>query len=58
MKKIFILVVMVVVALGLSMVFYTMPVKVKATVPQETWNQAGSGFELTSMPDSRSTSDQ
>jgi hypothetical protein len=49
MKKASILMVMVVVVLGLSMLFYTMPVEVKATGPQAWWNRIGSGFELTSV---------
>lgn len=49
MKKVSVLMVMVVVALGLSMVFYTMPVEVKATGSQAWWNRIGSGFELTSV---------
>lgn len=47
MKKIFIFMVMV--ALGLSMLFYTLPAEVRATVPKKAWNRYGSGFELTSV---------
>ena len=56
MKKIFIFMVMV--ALGLSMLFYTLPAEVRATVPKKAWNRYGSGCELTSVRTTPTTSVQ
>jgi hypothetical protein len=49
MKKFLIVIVMVVVALGLTTAFYAKPVEVKGIIQKALWNRAGSGFELTSQ---------
>lgn len=49
MKKFLIVIMVIVVALGLSTAFYPNAVEVKTPVQKDVWNRAGSGFELSSV---------